>query len=266
MGVGGGHQRHAHLAGDLDGHRGAAVLDVQPVVLEFDVEVVAERLGVPPGQLLGRLAVVLQDVLVELAGQAAAQADQPLRVGGQHLPVDAGAVVEALQEGDAGQLDQVLEAGAVLGQQGEVAGRLPLAAAGRGRLGAAVAGGQVRLVAEHRVDAVLVALGVELDGRVQVAVVGDGARRHAQLLRLLDQRDDAVEPVEQGVVGVQVQVGELGLVGHACGIRRREHAPNSGRQVRYTPAGPAGGRGGVAGRLRRRYDAGVRPQTAGGDP
>jgi hypothetical protein len=174
------------------------------------VQVVPEHLVEPPGQLLGLLRLVLEEVLVELPGQAPAQADESFGVGFEDLPVDPRVVVEPLQEGDAGELDEVLEPGGVLGEQGEVGVSVLLLAAA---LLPAVPGGQVRLVADDRVDAALLALGVELDRPVQVAVVGDGAGGHAQLLGLLDQLGDAVEAVQQGVVGVQVEVGEL-AVGH----------------------------------------------------
>ena len=54
----------------------------------------------------------------------------------------------------------------------------------------------------------LLALAVELDGPVQVAVVGDGHGVHARALDVLDQLRDAAGAVEQAVVRVAVQVNE----------------------------------------------------------
>ena len=75
-------------------------------------------------------------------------------------------------------LDEVLEAGRVLGEQREV--RVGVALRGRPSRSVPAAGGDVRLVADDRVDAGLLALAVELDRPVQVAVVGDGAGVHAR--------------------------------------------------------------------------------------
>ena len=78
---------------------------------------------------------------------------------------------------------------------------------------AAIAGREIRFVAEDRVDPGLLAFVVELDGAVQVAVVRDGQGVHAEFLGLLDEFRNPVEPVEHGVMRVQVQVREL-PVGH----------------------------------------------------
>ena len=51
VGVAGGHQRQAEPVGDVDGSLGAAALDVQAVVLNLDVEVLAEDAVEPCGQL-----------------------------------------------------------------------------------------------------------------------------------------------------------------------------------------------------------------------
>ena len=51
---------------------------------------------------------------------------------------------------------------------------------------------------------------VEGDRAEHVAVVGDGQRLHAHARRLLDQLVDVAGPVEQAVLGVEVEVDELG--------------------------------------------------------
>ena len=52
------------------------------------------------------------------------------------------------------------------------------------------------------------AFAVELDGPVEVAVIGHGQGVHALLLDVLDQLRDAAGAVEQAVVGVAVQMNE----------------------------------------------------------
>ena len=53
MGIAGGDQRQAKASGDIDGPLGAATLDVQSVILNLDVEVLAQKSGEPLGQRLG---------------------------------------------------------------------------------------------------------------------------------------------------------------------------------------------------------------------
>jgi hypothetical protein len=115
-------------------------------------------------------------------------------------------VVEALGVARRHQLDEVLEADLVLGQQHQVVGGL----ARRAALVAAVARGHVDLAAQDRVDAALARRVVEHHRREHVAVFGDGQRRHAHLLRLVEQLVDAACAVEQRELGVQVQMDELG--------------------------------------------------------
>src|SRR6516164_3156985 len=76
-----------------------------------------------------------------------------------------------------------------------------------------LAGGDVDLVANDRVETGRSALAVELDGAVEVAVIGDGQRVHAQRLDARNQLGDAAGAVEEAVVRVTVQVDER-TVGH----------------------------------------------------
>ena len=81
--------------------------------------------------------------------------------------------------------------------------------AGRAALRAPIAGRDVDLAAEDRLDALLLRLIVEDDRREHVAVLGDRERRHLQARRLLQQLVDAAGAVEQRIFGVQVQVDEI---------------------------------------------------------
>ena len=98
MGVAGGDQRQAEPVGDRRSPpRRTASLDVQAVVLDLDVEILAEEPGEPFGQLLRLVQLVLEDELAELARGAAAQADDAFLVGLQQFLVDARDVVVAFQ-------------------------------------------------------------------------------------------------------------------------------------------------------------------------
>ena len=83
----------------------------------------SEGLAEPLRALPGLLVLALPEVERHLARETGRQADDPLGVGGEHLPVDPGPAVEPLGEADRGEPDQVLVAGAIPGQQDEMAVR-----------------------------------------------------------------------------------------------------------------------------------------------
>ena len=89
------------VAGELYQLGGDRFLILKPVVLQLDVVVVlAEQLLVLAGCLVGTLLVSEEEGLGYLALYAGGQADEPLVVSLQKLPVDAGLVVHPLGKGD----------------------------------------------------------------------------------------------------------------------------------------------------------------------
>jgi hypothetical protein len=190
---------------------------------------VPERLGFRPlPVLLGAGAVELAQVVGDRGSEVAVDGDQPLVPLGERPLVHARLEVEALAVGVAGELEQVVPAGLVLGEQHQVE-----AAVGHAQhlLAVAVAvdqaavllgighavGGDVGLDAQDRLDPLLPALLVEGDRAEQVAVVGERHRVHAELLNARDQLGDAVPAVEQRVLGVQVEVDVAGARGRGGG-------------------------------------------------
>ena len=201
--VAGGYQGQAHAVGQVDGafHGDALLFDA--VVLDLDEVAVAENLVVPGGRFAGLFHAgrpAHQQPAVQLAGDAAAQADQALAVGGQDLLVDAGTEVKTFQKGPGRELQEVLKAGAVLGQDGDVVAGF-LGAAGVFLVEAA-GGGDVGLDAHDGVDAHVLGRLVELQGPVQIAVVGEGQGIHAQLFGPLEQAGDLSGAVEKAVVAM----------------------------------------------------------------
>ena len=161
-----------------------------------------------------------------MAAEASAGGDQALGVLLEELPVHAGLVVVALEECLARELDEVAIADLVLGEHDEVVVEL-VATLGfaAGVVDTASAGGALRPVlmghvglgADDRLDPLLLALLVELEGAVHVAVIGHRDRRLAVGDRLGHHLVEARGPVEHREFGVDVEVYER--VGHgSCGV------------------------------------------------
>ena len=97
-------------------------------------------------------------------------------------------------------------AGAVLREQHQV--RVSRRGLGRPLAHVPAPEREVGLEAENRAQLARPGLGVELPCPVQVAVIGDGERVHAQRLDPVEQLRNPVGAVEEGVLAVRVEVDE----------------------------------------------------------
>ena len=146
----GGHGAQAGLFGEQRELGEQLALLGQAGVLQLDVDVLrAEQVGQAPHLGEGGLVVAVLEEHGGAPAHAAGERDEALAVLGEQLPVGARLVVVALQVGARGELDQVLVAGLVAGQQGEV-GVLLLDAGAR-----AAVGGDVELEADDGLDALV---------------------------------------------------------------------------------------------------------------
>ena len=224
-----GHQRDARLPGDAStSSRFTTRLLGDAVVLQLEVEAVrAEELAVVQRARLRASAVLpVEDGRGDVAGQAGAQGDEPLVVALEELVVDARLVVEAFGVPEGGEREEVAVARRVAGEQDEVVVTRALLAA---RLLQARAGRHVELGADDGLDALLPAFLVEREGAEHVAVVGEGEARHAELLRPADERVDGGGAVEEGEIGMAVQVHERC---HASPSLDMDDEPRRARDVR----------------------------------
>jgi len=127
-----------------------------------------------PADVLGEVVVALHDVLRDFAGEAAGEADEAFGVGGEKVFADAGLLVEAVQRGLGGEADEVAVAGFVFGEDKEVV-VLGVGVGVLAEVGLFLA--DVELAAEDGLEVLLVHGVEEMDGAVDVAVVGDARRR-----------------------------------------------------------------------------------------
>ncbi len=203
----------------------ALLLGGQPVLLQLEVDVLgaedAEQLVGVGARVLG---AVFGEALAEAGGEAAGERDHALGVARDLLEVDGRlAALQPLQEAGGGELDEVAVAGVVGGQQREVVAlaRFPRRVGSDPRWvgsggGRGVVVHEIDLAADDRLDAVLGARLVELHRAVHHAVVGETEGGLLELRGALGEGVDLAGAVEQGVLGVHVQMG-AGEVGHRSG-------------------------------------------------
>ena len=209
----GGHEGDARLPVDVEDLAVHLLLLGQSLVLHLEeVVALAEDVLELQGRAERLLGLAAQELLGHLAAEAGGQGDEALVVLPQEVLVHARLVGEPLEEGRRAELAEVPVALLVLAQEHEV-GVGPLALVARGPLVEARAVGHVGLAPDDGPQPRLRGLLVELHGPEEVPVVRDGHGRGAVGHRLLHQVVQAAGAVQQGVLGVQVQVDEL-PIGH----------------------------------------------------
>ena len=227
--VAGGDERQAGRLGELRELRVDPLLRIEAGVLDLDVgRVTAEDLD-EPVEIAGRvLRPVLLERLRDAARKAPGEDDEPLRVPLEQLPVDARLVVVALQVAERGELDQVRVALVRLGEDGQVgvALLLPVPVVG-----------DVDLAADDRLDPLLARLALELDRAGHRAVVGERDGGHPEARGPLRERGNAARPVEDRVLGVDVQMDEVGF-----GHRESHSTTGSGPHLKAPWRGARGSR------------------------
>ena len=194
------------------------------VALEFDIKtrltlrVRAKGAGMPKRFVDGGLPVAFVarfDVVLQVMGQGgtevAIDGDEPLAPTFEGRFVHPRLVVEAMDEGVGAELQKVLPARIVFGQQNQVEAAVGNPGIGLVRAVRAPAvgiGRDISLDAEDRFDAGLFGLGIEVDRAIEIAMIGHGNGIHAKVLDPGNQPIDPVGTVEQAVLSVQMKVNE----------------------------------------------------------
>src|SRR5262249_41081888 len=159
-------------------------------------------------RLRGRV-VPLPQVQRDLTGQARRETDDALAMLRQDLLVDARPAVIALEEAYRGKLDEVLIARPVPGEEHEMGIVGAQRCVGRGFLAALAAPErEICLEAEDRPDLPRLGLFVKRPLAVQVGVIGDRERVHAERLDPVQQIGDPVGAVEERVLAVGMEMNE----------------------------------------------------------
>ena len=176
------------------------------VVHHLEVVVLPEEAFVPFDGLRRGVQIPGEDVLRDLAGHAGGAADEVLVVFLQHLVADPRlAVVHTLDVARRNDLHQVPVAIVILGQEDEVV----VALVGAVLDLMVVPARDIDFATDDGLD-VRVLLGEleELLDAVHVSMVGDGQTGHAELFRPVEQVLDGGLAVQDGILGMYVQVNE----------------------------------------------------------
>ena len=201
----GGHQGNAGFAAQAQDARVDRLLLREVVVLDLQVvSVLAEQLPHLQGVGLRPLVVAGAQPPGDLPPQAGGQGDEAPAVGAQQVHVDPRLDVKALGKGHGHHITQVSVALLVPAKKHQVPG-------GRVQLVHPVepgAGGHINLAANDGLDPRPLAGPVEVHRTVHHPVVGDGHGGLTQFLHPLHQLFDAAGAVQEGVFGMEMQMGK----------------------------------------------------------
>ena len=200
VGVVGQHQGDARLPVKAVVAVGRQTLLPDAVVLDLQIKVLAEELAQPQGPLLRAGVVVVDQLLLDLAGETAGEADEALGVLLQQRPVDAGLDVKAVGEGHGDQIAQIAVALLVFAQQNQMGIVVVPAVLAVGH----IPGRHIDLAADDGLDPLGPAGFIEGHGAVHHAVVGE---RHGALPQRLDafgQGVCAAGAVQEGIFAVDM--------------------------------------------------------------
>ena len=207
VGVVGGNHGDACLPRKADKLRQNGSVFFQAVVLQLNIIVaLAEQIVIVKSNLLGALIVPCQNRLRDLTGKAGGKADQAFVVLLQQVMVNARLGIKALQETGGYHFDQVFIPGFIFAEQDQV-----VVAVNAVDLIKAGAGGNIHLTANDRLDACGFGCIIKGNTAVHNTVVGNGNGGLAQLFDIVKQAVNTAGAIQQAVLSMQVQVGELSL-------------------------------------------------------
>ena len=178
MAVVGGDQRQAEIFFQLEEAGMDAVLHLQPLILDFEKEVLfAENIGESAGGRARGVVIVLHQAFRNFAFEASGEADQAARMLGEKLLADARLVIKAMQRSLGRDLDQIAVAFFVFGKHQQMVISISF---GRGAMVVFLA--DIEFAADDRLHARMLGRVNKMDCAKNIAVVGHGHGGHAQLL------------------------------------------------------------------------------------
>ena len=208
MGVVGCNQRDARFPCKADQKRQHLLLLLQAVILYLNVVIaLPEQIVIIKGRVFRFFVVARQEGLGDLARKARRKAHQTLVVLLQHLFINPGLGIKALDEARGHQLDQVFVAGFILAQQHQM-----VRAVDPVHLVEPGAGSHIDLAADDRLNACLFGCLVKIHTAIHCAMIGNGNGGLPQLLHPVENFIDPAGAVQQAVFGMDMKVCKVFLL------------------------------------------------------
>jgi hypothetical protein len=190
-----GDQGDAGLARQTDDFGVDALFDFEPLVLNFEEEIVlSENVAQAVRCFASLVRFLVNQIFGDCAAQARRQCDQASAVFRQQVVVDPRLVIETFEESGGDELDQVAVAFAVFAKKNQMIiaalarfrGAVRRVALRRFAAIVAAALGHVHFAADDGFDSARFGRVIERFRREKISVVGDGHGRHLAARRFLD--------------------------------------------------------------------------------
>ena len=220
MAIVGGDERDAGFFRESNELGVDALFDGQALVLNFEEEIafaedVAEAVGV-----FASLAVFFfDDAFSDGAAETGAESDQAFGILAEEFVIDARLVIKAFEESCGDELDEIAVAFEIFAEENQV-----IAAPGAGLKIVAIFGGDgakffaaivaaalgdIDFAADDGLHIALAGFVKEIGGGEEVAVIGDGYRRHFLARSFVEELGGFTRSIEKTEISVYVQVNEL---------------------------------------------------------
>ena len=205
----GRHQGQTQIFFELKQMGTDAMLHLQALILKFKIEIFfAEDIAIRCGSIARRLVLVFHQVLCNFTLQATGKADQTLGVLGKKFLADSRFVVKATKRSFRGDLHQIAIAHFVFGQDQEMVIRVTVGRSTFDNVIFLLA--YIKLATHDRLHPSFVSRIHKVHCTKNVAMIGHGNRGHAELLYAVDKLFHIAGAIKHGVIGMEVQVDELG--------------------------------------------------------
>ena len=202
----GGDQAKVELSGDSNKFRIATALRFEAMIVQLDEEAIApENFTILAGELPRPFEIACKEPAIDFALEAAAQRNDPSRVGCQQLLVNSRFIVKTLEMRGRDQLDKIAISFGIGSEQCQMERSF---LTGRGVAIAKRPGCHVSLAADDWSNASPFGRLVKLYRTVEIAMVGNRNRRHSEFGGLRDQVFRSNRSVQQGVFCVAMQMNE----------------------------------------------------------
>lgn len=207
MAIGGRYQRQALGLGEMRANLIEFTLLGDGMRLYFHIEAIAEVRGIEIDNRLNAFLIIIGSRAGHLTVQATARYDQAFIETFKKLMIYTRLKIETFAIRQADQAAQVVIALEILRQGGQVVG--PPTTLGSRLSIRARSWSHIQFTADNGFNSDALGLKVELDGSVQIAVIGHRNGRLPKFMCLLQHIRNLIRPIKKAVLSVEMEMDEL---------------------------------------------------------